>query len=846
MNSIKVIFSISESKIKKVITEAGFYKLNIVIKPYKKGYIACLEVNCDFNDERLKSIIYHSIIALFGLSKSILKEIDKYNIDLFESLDKAVYSNYSKNIDIATLTEYALLGKKINVIRTFCKNTDLKLINGEPAIYTLYRDVEDIDDFIGYLEQFEKTLIYNGQDKRLFIAVFGYSIENTDLIKKIDFSNRVDRIQKRCNLFEKFNNVNKNLKWEINNLSLITNRTSTLAGGKIYLDSKINELNINKDIQSRLKLLRNVYYNKCKFIKCNIDSCFHFESCKEKKPFSTECLLNGYYEYTEEVKLLTVNQAQKKLKKIVEELKESYFDDYDMAIVKVPTSIGKTTSYIEWIVENTKKRENKDINIIALPTIALANQVKNDLEKRFKEEGIYKNVYCVKSTEVALKNISDELADEYKTLNNIGAYVEASKMLNSLKNELRKKRASEKSQGEKEFEKFYREKEFISSCFDKNGIYIVTHNYLVNQCYQGRLMDKVIVIDEDIFSSINTVKSVRIEDLYKLKELLESYEQTKAVKGTIQIITRTIESFENIVDSADVNAPDIKTRGEVNLTVSLSEIQRGKKESLSSILAKAVKELDCLKDSNVIELFYSEYIMKYRGKILYNVRKNLTDNKYIMFSATADEKIYRKLFTETSRDKLRVKWFDVGYCKSKGKSIQYLNVPSSKAALNRKDIEGVSNAEKIFRTINKECKNPVIITYKNIASKFKLNLEKNMYLGNVSGYNDLIGRDIAVVGNLRACEEVLFLLAKSLNINTDTAGNLANRVVDYGIRRFRAFGYKNSEINHLLLWLAEKETVQACGRNRNRWNNAKTYNFSSIPNPEFEIRDDFILLEDDY
>ena len=687
-----------------------------------------------------------------------------------------------------------------------------------------------------------------------------------------DNNNRIQRLQNKCQLLDAFTNLSESVDfWEDTTLKFLLSRCLKINGGQKFFKKQTSSLNLSADRYKMFENVAKVYKAKNTYFPCSKKNCPYYDDCATKKMYSTTELLFNRFEPIAPINLLKVEEAKAKLNLMVYEIMQNYLNYVDMAIVKVSTSMGKTTAYTNWVIEMLKNNDLRKINVIAVPTVKLALQVKDTIDNLLKENGLTYDIYSVQDIRPVLENLNPELLEKYELYNALGAYTKASKLLHEERNRILIKKVNNFDISEDEINliKFIENKKNISNLGQQDAIYIVTHEWLSFQKDQSKFEGKTIVIDEDIFTTLNKQAVLKIKDLIAVKFKLEqmsvnaSGRKTIVINEAIKLLTRLLEHFNSLVDYRNALTPEILKKEDGFFDISV--IDAGKNINLTDTIADAIVELNI--NSNILAFFESEYYIKNGDEILYNVRRDLfvqkssrpnqQKTKYILFSATADEKMYRMLFSSRKKTELmEIKFLEMGAVESKGKLLQITNVSASKTQLRTENEDGLKNIHTVISKIKEICGDDIkLLTYKDFADeqisytrrygkrKYDIDIVENMYLGNTAGYNDLEGHNLAVLGALRVPDFVLFLYAKSIGIDLRLSGRLMYKTVEYNMFRFKFYAYENNEdLNHLMLWLIDKENVQAAGRGRNRWNDSTTIIISSIPNPEATLIDDKINL----
>ena len=877
-------------KIPKTKTKAFTDEIEIgELKPFAvkkdKNYMyAEFRFNEDISDIRVRYLLYASMVSYFNLGKSVLKDFNRVDDLDFSIMDLDVVARPQVILDIVETVEYTMLFKSSRTIDTFCKCAKIAKLNGHPAVLKVNKSVSGGLFQIIMSRQNTWSNMKNINDEFTAIA-FTISAEEFDIniqsdVENIDVSmtldsdnnNRIQRLQNKCMLLEDFTNLTKPIDfWEEMTLKFLLSRMLKIAGGQKFFKKQTSAMGLSADTYQMLEYMAKVYKAKNTYFKCSNTNCPHFSECASKKMYSTTELLFNRYEPLAPIKLLSVEEAKAKLKLMVYETMQHHLNYVDMAIIKVSTSMGKTTAYTEWVVEMLKNTDLRKINIIAVPTVKLAMQVKDTIDNLLEENGLEYDVYSVQELTPILEKLNPEALEMYEAYNKLGAYTRASMVLYDEAKKIAKKQIAGEniSAIEKDFIIFMENKKIVNSLARLDAIYIVSHEWLSFQKEPSKFEGKTIIIDEDIFTTLNKQDSLKIKDLvtleFKLEQMLVDANGKKisTINEALKLIRRLKDHFLSIVDYKEGAIPEFikKEDGFFDITV----IEGSKKINLTDALVDALISLNI--NSNILSFFECEYYMRHGDEILYNIRRDLyvqkfargnqQKTKYILFSATADETSYRALFSSRKKTELmEIKYMEMGPVESKGKLLQLTNISASKTQLKTASEDGTKNIHTIIEKIKSIGGEHIkLLTYKDLVNeqvsymqrfgtrKYDIDMIENMWLGNTAGYNDLAGQDLAILGSLRPPDFVLFLYAKSLGIELRQSGRLVYKTVEYNGFRFKFYAYENNEeLNHLMMWLIDKENVQAAGRGRNRWNDSTTIIISAIPNPEATLIDDKIEL----
>jgi hypothetical protein len=187
------------------------------------------------------------------------------------------------------------------------------------------------------------------------------------------------------------------------------------------------------------------------------------------------------------------------------------------------------------------------------------------------------------------------------------------------------------------------------------------------------------------------------------------------------------------------------------------------------------------------------------------------NNKIIILSATAPIPIYQELF----KDRLEV--IELSDVEQMGNVIQFTNRSCSRNSLARySDII----ANKIGDT--------PVITFKSFQTHFQ-NPTEEIYFGNSSGYNNLKGMDIAVVGTPHRNNVVYHLYAAILGKISKIGLEMEFQKVEYNGFKFKFNCFEDEDLRNIQLSLIESDLIQAVGRARTLRTNATVQVYSNFP-----------------
>ncbi len=293
-----------------------------------------------------------------------------------------------------------------------------------------------------------------------------------------------------------------------------------------------------------------------------------------------------------------------------------------------------------------------------------------------------------------------------------------------------------------------------------------------------------IIFDEDPLETLMPIKMAQISDLIKVQLLAN----------------KLYKPLQEYIHQFTISEPDICQK---------TPIFNGDPEELVKIIAKVKVE------SNLIELLTSNYFIKDKRdqNTIHYIQKNTlpTDKKIIILSATAPIPIYQQLFKE------RLQVIELTDVEQMGNIIQFTNRSCSRNSLARySDII----ANKIGET--------PVITFKSFQTHFQ-NPTDEIYFGNSSGYDNLKGIDIAVVGTPHRNNVLYHLFAAILGKISTIALKMEYQKVEYNGFSFKFNCFEDEDLRNIQLSLIESDLIQAVGRARTLRTRATVFLYSNFP-----------------
>ncbi len=199
----------------------------------------------------------------------------------------------------------------------------------------------------------------------------------------------------------------------------------------------------------------------------------------------------------------------------------------------------------------------------------------------------------------------------------------------------------------------------------------------------------------------------------------------------------------------------------------------------------------------------------------------LSNRKIIIISATVSEYIYRALYGN------RVKFYDIDNVDAIGLIDQ-----------NRKYSYGQRSLQEHTDYVNEQIKDLPTITFKKFRHKITNALE-DIYYWKCEGFDELKGKDIAVVGtpHLRLTDYLLYGAALGIDIRTSDF-KLTNRIVEHNgiVCLFNTFQSEN--LQKIQFHFIEEQIEQAIGRARHLREDVVVKLFTNFPVKNTLLTDD--------
>lgn len=513
--------------------------------------------------------------------------------------------------------------------------------------------------------------------------------------------------------------------------------------------------------------------------RCSKSFCPYYEKCQNAGTMIDTLAADRKIYYDEEI-YYSLEEATECLKDNLETAYER--NGNGIHLIKAQTAMGKTTAYINLILEHPEAKF-----IIALPTNELKKQVYGDLIITMPKGDVFMTS-SIHGNMLIPDSIRNAVTDAHKQ----GFHNQTGKIIAEYYEEI--KDDSSKIAVIEECKKILDGVRAV----ENERVIVTTHAYLMN-ISADVIKQYTVIIDEDIlqlqfFNCVNEVSASALQSI--VENRIPYYSDTAK-----EMLGAEKNRYEKIIPKLYVE--------------SLTEEQ--------------LCDLQCSCDDNVNDIIHAEtYVMmedKYTGDILvkYFCPPKLQSQKYIVLSATLNERLYGLYF----KNSMQVYYYETKKACYMGELIQF-----TYHSLGRRDLAGKMEVFDFARNCAKKY-NLEIITFKEspLLSDIEKMNSKNLHFGNTTGINALAGKDIGIVGTPYKVEEAYKLIACYFGADINNRDDVAPRMrrVKYKNRSFVIVTYKNELLREIQLYSLESELEQCVGRARLLRRNCKVYLFSMFP-----------------
>jgi hypothetical protein len=413
-----------------------------------------------------------------------------------------------------------------------------------------------------------------------------------------------------------------------------------------------------------------------------------------------------------------------------------------MKIILAQTGIGKTKLYID-MLKNTN-----EAFLIVVPTHDLADEI----YRRAVNSGV-ENIISAPRQPV----LSDEIQKIIDHYYEVGAGELAVWKYRDLLEKL------DKNSTDYMTVKCYLDR--IDETLKFKGHIIVTHQRFLYLSPVSKIFEAHrIIVDEDIMTSMLSVKSVSRNDIQKLMN-----------KSFVSANYYSYSRLKNIYYSKGM----IKFDYGANLHI--------EKENLS--------EMSDI-NGNVLELLSATEIIADRDNVSYLNVKDLPYNDIIIMSATANPELYKLMMPYRE-----IQVYKCRKARYTGKITQYTDYTYSRGSINR-------NTE-IIEKLKEECTGYEVITF----AEFECIFGTKCHFGSVEGLDILKGKNICIIGTPNVNDYVYKLYGMKAGIS-NLEVNMKKLRVQHNGYEFSLYTYENSVMQTIQIWFIESLMEQAVGRAR--------------------------------
>ena len=339
--------------------------------------------------------------------------------------------------------------------------------------------------------------------------------------------------------------------------------------------------------------------------------------------------------------------------------------------------------------------------------------------------------------------------------------------------------------------KYMKEREALRNF---KGNVITTHRYLLNMDEKRLKEFDATIIDEDIiFKSI--IPNQGEVPVAKLEKLLEKTNDSRLSQKIKSLLRRAKDKSRIELDSFEWDDKDDEL-----YSFDLPSFCRAEQ----FYVRRSDKEPKLEEDT-----------------VVFLKPVSFKDVKYIMVSATVDERICRTYFGWD-----RVDFYECKRAKYMGPLHQYPGKSMSRSSI--ASDSGI--VRRLMKRFDMDEERVITFMQENIGT---------LHFGNTDGSNILEGKDILVVGTPYHADFLYKLAAFTMGMDFDEDEEVGPQVVTHNGYRFRFTTFQNEDLQHLQFWMIESELEQAAGRARLLRNPCNVHLFSNFPLRQAKMVDGF-------
>lgn len=341
--------------------------------------------------------------------------------------------------------------------------------------------------------------------------------------------------------------------------------------------------------------------------------------------------------------------------------------------------------------------------------------------------------------------------------------------------------------------KYYDE---LTKAYNYDGVVITTHSKASRYDFNSDFL----IFDECPLNDMVVQNSLFISEIIKIEHNVRKFK---------------VNGLENIIKLRNnlFTIEDGETKRTVDLLLD-SGLTIEKFDEIATELAKKGCKVNFYLKKFINS---STYLKDIDGVTIHFSTVNLpgNDKKVIIMSASAPESIYKGLFGNN------VKVIDLSNIESVGEVIQYANKSFSKTQLKNVSVNELNE-------LKDKAKGTKIITHKGCKGEFE-NSNNKMHFFNCSGYDELKGEDISVIGTPHKKEYQYLLLASAMGVFYKRSElKFVNQKLNWRGNSFVLPSFNDRLLTEIQCSLIESELIQAAGRNRYLRESCKTIIFSNF------------------
>ena len=603
-----------------------------------------------------------------------------------------------------------------------------------------------------------------------------------DSVRNFNFED----LEHNCQYFREFKNGTKWLYY--NELFPLACTFSNIEGGKKVF---LNILELYKENYSSYgtRDWSNIFRNISNL-------CYRPENCDNFCPYHSTCkhgknMIETVKAQRKQIVQIDMPQyiSMEEMQKQLGNEMTACLEDTNKSIhlIKAQTGAGKTGEYI-----NLAKKTNSNL-VICCPTYDLINEVK----ERFKGEGVQ-----IETVEELPELEDKKLEKEINTCYKLGLYAQATKLIEDciykLENPFGFPYKEKEIRDSKRLKEYYEKTKNITHY---EGNIVITHNKLL-QMNPTQLKDKIIIVDEEIFSKLLRVDIINMEDL----EILNNINQTE-MSQLLEKKKKKIENtnYNELIELDKIENRDRKfTEKEIKIiNECIFPINSNIFSLCSSTLAMKVKSF---------KRIGNELIDTKKDKIYCLNRASLPECKIIILTANANKNIYERLFPDRN-----VILHSIGEARYKGHLYQNFTKSFSKSFITENE-DSFNELQEIY-----EDKGFYLITFKEFS-----NSQDSIYFRHLLGVNNLSGKNCVVIGTPHLPSQIYLLMGYYL-YGEKFNDHWSPREVEYNGYKFFLNTFKDKRLQELHLWSVESELEQAVGRARLLREDCQVHVYSNFP-----------------